>query len=212
MGRRIRNTFFTADWHIGHKNILKFDNRPFKDINHMREGLIRRYNSIVEIQDVVYFLGDMGFAGDDLRHTIDRLNGTKILVLGNHDKKNQAMLCSGFDAVVNSASMVIAGEMVTMTHCPLRGVKREDTTTMLGCDGTENWHREDKHVDFSIEDRGQFHLHGHTHAPNGGKSTVKQGRQWDIGVAGNKYIPVSISQIESWIVKVKKEEKFGRKT
>lgn len=210
MGKRIRNIYFTADFHVGHKNILSFTNRPFKDINHMNEGLIKRYNSTVREEDVCYFLGDMGLGvGSELFKTINRLNGTKILILGNHDKKQQSMMNSGFDAVMHGCRMVIAGEMVTMTHCPLRGVKREDTRGMRGSTGLENWHREKDHDDFSIENSGQFHLHGHLHAPNSGKSEVKLGRQWDVGVDGNNMAPVSISQIEAWIVKVKREEENG---
>jgi len=123
MGKRVRNVYFSADFHIGHANVIKYSNRPFKDVHHQSEGLIKRFNATVRNEDVCYFLGDMGF-GTGLKDVIDRLNGTKILILGNHDKKQQAMLCSGFDAVMNSMSMIIQGELVTMTHCPLRGVFR----------------------------------------------------------------------------------------
>lgn len=205
--KRTRNIFFTSDWHLFHHNCLEFDNRPFQDVNHMAESLIKRFNSVVRDQDVCYFLGDMGFSGDSIKKVIDRLNGTKILILGNHDKKQQAMMNAGFDAVVHSISMYIANELVTMTHCPLRGIKREDTTGMNGCDGTENWHKEYKHTQFSIEDQGQFHLHGHVHSPNRGKSEKILGRQMDLGVVAWGYRPVSISEIESWIAKTLREEK-----
>lgn len=207
MGKRIRNIYFTADWHIGHANVLGFDNRPFNDINHMSEGLIKRFNACVRERDVCYFLGDMGFGGDKLQSVMDRLNGTKILILGNHDKKRQAMMNSGFDAVMNSCSMYIQGELVTMSHCPLRGVKREDTAGMRGCDGSENWHKEEKNTQFSVDNVGQFHLHGHIHSPNSGKSVKILGRQYDVGVPANNYIPVSISTIESWIHITKRNEK-----
>ena len=203
---RTRNIFFTSDWHVSHDNVLTFDKRPFKDMDHMCESLIKRYNATVQEKDVCYFLGDMGW-GERLKKVVDRLNGTKILILGNHDKKQQAMMNSGFDAVVHAASMYIINELVTMTHCPLRGVYREDTTGMRGCDGTENWHKEHKHTQFSIEDEGQFHLHGHIHSPNGGKSTKILDRQMDVGVVAWKYRPVSISEIESWIFITKRNEK-----
>lgn len=154
MGRRIRNTYFTSDLHIGHDNSLIYDKRPFKDMDHMIEGIVRRFNSVVRPQDLLYILGDVGFGSELLRKVIGRLNGTKILILGNHDKKQQAMLNVGFDVVLNSASMIISGELVSMTHCPLRGIRREDTRGMRGCDGTENWHNELKYPDYSIEDGG----------------------------------------------------------
>lgn len=206
MGKRTRNIFFTSDHHYFHESSLKLDNRPFKDMDEMIVGLRRRHNSMVGENDICYFLGDMGFSGGDLKSVMDKLNGTKILILGNHDKKQQAMLNSGFDAAMNSCSMYIANELVTMSHCPLRGVWREDTTGMRKFVVSENWHGESRHEEFLVEDKGQFHLHGHIHSPNGGKSTRTLGRQLDVGVTANNYSPVSISQIESWIVRTKREE------
>lgn len=208
MGKRTKNIFATADWHIGHKNVLEYDNRPFKDLHTMHMGLIRRFNATVSDNDVCYFLGDMGICTSELLGwVIAQLNGTKILILGNHDKGVEAMHVIGFDAVMYSSSMVIANEMVSMTHCPLRGVRREDTSDMNNAVATDNWHGEHRQNNFSKEDVGQFHLHGHIHSPNGGKSVRELGRQYDVGVAANKYCPVSISKIEKFIHRVKMKEK-----
>lgn len=40
-------TWFTSDWHIGHKNILRFCDRPFKDLEAMQETLVRNFNEVV---------------------------------------------------------------------------------------------------------------------------------------------------------------------
>lgn len=201
-----KNIYFTSDWHIGHDNVIKYSKRPFKDCDHMHRVLINNYNATVGINDICYFLGDVGLAkGELVEKVIKQLNGTKILVMGNHDKKGrQFWFKCGFVAVQNVAAISVAKELVTMTHCPLRGVYREDTTGMRGAEPGENWHKENKHQLFSIPNFGQYHVHGHCHAPNSGKSEVKLGRQWDIGVDGNKYTPVSLSQIESWIAIHKK--------
>jgi calcineurin-like phosphoesterase family protein len=202
-----RNTFFTSDWHIGHQKVLELDNRPYKDLNHMNQVLIGNFNSTVRHDDITYFLGDIGMCkGSEIKSVITRLNGTKICILGNHDAKRHKMSTLGFDAVLNSGSLVIAGELVTMSHCPLRGVFREDTSEMNGPGG--NWHKEEKHgKHYSVTDEGQFHLHGHIHSPNGGKSTLILGRQYDVGVCNSSYRPVASSIIESWIAKVLNEEK-----
>lgn len=203
-------TFFTADWHLGHANSIVFDNRPFADIKDMHRALIKRYNAQVPPDGICYFLGDIGVGSLEMtKEVLSKLNGTKIIVLGNHDRKRDAMIRAGFDAAINMASIVIQGELVTMTHCPLRGIHREDTTGMKGVTGNENWHGEGRHKDFSIPDWGQFHLHGHIHSPNGGKSKKISGRQMDVGVPANNYTPVSLSHIESWIVKTKKGELDG---
>lgn len=191
--------YFTSDWHVGHENVLTFDQRPFKDLDHMHRALINNYNATVRPEDTCYFLGDMGLAKfDTLAEVLKELHGTKVLILGNHDKGATAMKRLGFDLVLHGASINVAGHTVTMTHCPLRGVWREDCSKMGGAAEGDNWHKESKHTDFSIPDWGQFHLHGHTH-----KTPEERilDRQFDVGVRANGYRPVSTSQIESWIVK-----------
>ena len=68
----------------------------------------------------------------------------------------------------------------------------------------DNWHGEHKQTKFSTDNRGQFHLSGHIHSK---KCDKILGRQYDVGVVGNDYRPVSISKIESWITKTLKDEK-----
>lgn len=199
------NIFFTADWHLGHAKSIEYDNRPFRDMDHMIASMVKRFNATVPEGATTYFLGDMGF-GNIIKDTVDQLNGTKILVLGNHDKGARAMSRLGFDLVLYMASINVASEVVTMTHCPLRGIHREDVTGMAGNQTGNHWHNEQKNQKFSIPDWGQFHLHGHIHSPNHGKSVKILGRQMDVGVPANKYTPISISQIESWIAKTKREE------
>lgn len=204
-----KNTYFTSDWHIGHENVVKFSNRPFTDCEHMHKVLINNYNNTVRESDVCYFLGDIGFCqGDTIKNVISQLNGTKVLIRGNHDKRgNQFWYSCGFDVVMYGAKLYIGKQQVTLSHCPLYGIKREDTSSMKGSEH-ENWHKEERHTQtgHSFPDFGQFHLHGHLHSPNGGKSKKIQGRQYDVGVDANNYTPVNISQIESWIALTLKKE------
>jgi calcineurin-like phosphoesterase family protein len=203
-----KSIYFTSDLHFGHANSIKFDNRPFRDLDHMHRVLINNYNSVVPESGVCYILGDFGMMGSgDMKKIVNQLNGTKVLISGNHDKGHNSMYNVGFDVVLNSAELYISGERVTMSHCPLRGVFREDVSGMKGGIDGENWHGETRHYEYSLESRGQFHLHGHIHSPNGGKSTKILGRQYDVGVPANNYRPVSISDIEAFIAKVKKNEK-----
>lgn len=201
--------YFTSDWHVGHYNVLKFDERPFKDLDHMHRVLVNNYNACVPKDGICYFLGDMGLCSSEkLEKIIRELNGVKVLCLGNHDKGLNAMYQMGFDVVVHGLKLEIAGEIVTASHCPLKGIFREDTTGMSNTDISENWHGENrpKHQKLSFDNTGQFHLHGHIHwRPGRTNSNKIEGKQFDVGVPGNDYRPVNISVIESWIAKTKEK-------
>lgn len=207
-----KQIFFTSDWHIGSENSIKFDNRPFKDLEDMHKQLIRNYNNTVPADGVCYFLGDIATHGSELtKSIIEQLKGTRVLLLGNHDRGSQACYNMGFDVVLNNAMFILQKEHVTMSHCPLRGLYREDTTGMKGAKEGELWHGESRHPDFSIENYGQFHLSGHIHSPNGGKSQKILNRQFDVGLPANKYRPVHINEIEQWIMLTKNKELTGEK-
>jgi calcineurin-like phosphoesterase family protein len=86
----------------------------------MTEGLIERFNAIVKPDDVTYFLGDFAM-GQKIRHQgyFDRLNGTKLLVRGNHDQSPAKMTAMGFKEVHTSIYMDINGLRVYMAHIPV---------------------------------------------------------------------------------------------
>jgi calcineurin-like phosphoesterase family protein len=91
--------FFIADTHFGDERILKYENRPFENVNQMDEEMICRWNATVDTEDTVYILGDFGAVGYE-GDVISRLNGKKILVKGNHDtKSNEEYRSFGFSEV-----------------------------------------------------------------------------------------------------------------
>lgn len=206
-----KSIYFTSDWHIGHANVINFSNRPFKDLDHMHRVLINNYNAIVPPNGLCYFLGDVGLAGSDvLTKVFRKLNGTKVLIIGNHDGGVNSKYNVGFDVVLHGATMQIAGERVTLSHCPMRGKYRENTENMRGSQPGDLWHgvNKEKYKIFSIDEHEDFHLHGHIHSPNSGKSKKIEGKQYDVGVDANNYRPVSISEIESWISLYNKDRKI----
>lgn len=202
----MKKKFVTSDWHVGHRRCIDFDQRPFKDLDHMHNVLINNYNSTVPEDGICYFLGDIGMGNKDtLRDVYNSLHGTKVLVLGNHDK-GTTILEDCFDVVVNGVVIYLHGHRVTMSHCPLMGVYREPTDGFKNPKARGgNWHGEHKNQRYSFENEGQFHLHGHIHSgPLTKDKNVVEGRQYDIGVVGNHYRPVSFSHIESWVHKMTK--------
>lgn len=83
------NIWVTADQHFSHVNIIKYEDRPFKDIEEMNAILIEKWNRVVGKQDKVFILGDIGLVPPEtLKKYLDQMKGTKILVKGNHDRSN----------------------------------------------------------------------------------------------------------------------------
>jgi calcineurin-like phosphoesterase family protein len=83
-------TYVTADLHFFHQNIMKFcpKTRPYQDVEDMNQSMIRDWNNMVEPGDVVYILGDVAFAPSNKAvEILKHLNGDKILIEGNHDRK-----------------------------------------------------------------------------------------------------------------------------
>ena len=85
----MRKTWFTADLHLGHANIIKYCNRPFASIHEMDAELVTRWNDLVGDKDDIYILGDIAFSRPlVVIPLIRQLKGRKHLVIGNHDRKN----------------------------------------------------------------------------------------------------------------------------
>ena len=80
--------FFTSDQHYGHKNIIKYCNRPFSCLQEMDEILIQNHNEIVKNEDIIIQAGDFAFVNS--RHKAEeyfkRLKGRHFYLKGSHDK------------------------------------------------------------------------------------------------------------------------------
>lgn len=81
--------FFTSDLHFRHKNILKFEGRPFETLEEMNNCLIDAWNKVVKKNDTVYNLGDFCFGSyEKWVELLEQLNGNIIHIKGNHDSSN----------------------------------------------------------------------------------------------------------------------------
>jgi calcineurin-like phosphoesterase family protein len=113
------NTFFIGDTHFGHKGIITFEAtkvfRPFATIEQHDEELVKRWNSVVRKQDLVWHLGDFCFGSRNLA-IAGRLNGRKKLVMGNHDTYPTAKYLKYFEKLYGAIGM---GEDFILTHIPV---------------------------------------------------------------------------------------------
>lgn len=78
------NTYLISDLHLGHRNIIRFCQRPFSSIATMDRSIIKKWNDTVNQSDTVFFLGDLTRRGSTLRG-LTWLNGKISFIFGNHD-------------------------------------------------------------------------------------------------------------------------------
>lgn len=169
-------TLYTSDWHFGHVNILNHcpQRREFlglsatADVNDMNDALVALWNDQVAPDDTVWVVGDMcmGKVQETIKH-VARLNGTKYLVLGNHDRPHPVATKSSekraewehiygeyFEDMVLSIDINFDGFDIEVNHFPFPG---NDHVT-----GGERYNSHDI-VEWSPVDKGQPLVHGHVH-------------------------------------------------
>lgn len=133
-------TWYTADTHYGHRNILTLGpGRPFATLEEHDEALIALHNSVVAPSDTVLFLGDFSMSVTAMERVVPQLNGRKELYAGNHDacwldtpstsgarrapRMVERYLAAGFDVVHGTGRGygTVAGIDVMFAHLPAHG-------------------------------------------------------------------------------------------
>lgn len=171
-----RDIWLISDTHFSHQNMLKFTDsksgdlvRPgFDDYHHMNEYMIEKWNSRVKQGDIVYHLGDV-FMGDkdEFKKLWPRLNGSKRLIVGNHDDV-KFLASGGFFAKVTMWRMFKEFGLL-LTHVPIH-----DSGLYRGAG----------------EGKQMLNVHGHIHqnpSPNGPYKNVS--------VEAINYTPVNIETL-----------------
>ena len=80
--------YYIADLHFCHENLnTRMDCRGFESGEAMNEYMIAQWNSRVRKRDEVVILGDFCISkkGEAANAILERLNGRKYLIIGNHD-------------------------------------------------------------------------------------------------------------------------------
>lgn len=169
----MNKVFVTSDTHFGHDNIIKYCNRPFSNSEEMNKSLIERWNSRVSEADTVVFLGDFamgrGVTEQLIVSILNRLNGYKFMILGNHDMPSKYSI--GLKAIVEKNQL----EKVTICNEQIHSFKHGHVEFVCCHYPLAEW--DQKH-------RGSVNLHGHVHTEFN-KHELHQMRQmhrYDIGV------------------------------
>ena len=174
--------WFTSDTHFGHANIIKFCNRPFRDVTEMNEEIIRRWNETVPEDGLVFHLGDFCYGGSkEWNDVMYRLHGKIYLILGNHDFKNIRSGYTGrFEHITQQMSIRVGGQGIILNHNPFL------------CYGGSY--------------RDVWQLFGHVHSGPRSNTGLDHARlqylfprQYDVGVDNNDFRPVSFYEVKEKI-------------
>ena len=114
--------YFIADLHFGHNNIIKLCNRPFSSVDEMDEAFVSAWNAKVKKKaDTVYIVGDLVWEKADPLKYLQRLNGRKVLITGNHDKKwlTKNDYSEYFDQIVPYLEIKSNNVDITLCHYPM---------------------------------------------------------------------------------------------
>lgn len=111
--------YFIADTHFSHHNIIRYCNRPFSNVDEMNKYMLAKWNETVKPSDKVFFVGDFSFGKRDgvsfdqyAKLVWDNLNGQKIFIRGNHDKKIKSI------PIINNARIVYKDIDIFACHHP----------------------------------------------------------------------------------------------
>ena len=175
--------YFTADLHLGHRNIIDYCGRPFRDAGDMDDALVERWNSTVAANDEVIVLGDFAMGRiDETLPIAGVLNGRKVLLAGNHDRcwhghkkgvdaATDRYLAAGFDEIwQGTVQLDVGGVHVVACHFPYRG----------------DSHDHDRFIAHRPVDEGAWLLHGHVHE----RWKVRE-RMINVGVDVWDYAPIA---------------------
>lgn len=170
--------FFTSDLHLFHTNVIKHSNRPYLNATEMNESLVTNWNNKVTSTDITYVVGDVSFGREEeTMEILERLNGYKVLVVGNHDKRllKWGDLHRVFKSVHNMLEINVIDpeahsgkQRIVLLHYAMRV-----------------WNK--SHY-------GAWHLHGHSH---GTLPEDPNSLSFDVGVDCHDYAPISYEEVKS---------------
>lgn len=187
------NIWFTSDTHFWHTNIIKYCERPFSSVEEMNEVLIKNWNDRVGKDDIIYHLGDFAFGGSDKWiNILEKLNGKKHLIKGNHDPQNvETMYSKYFESISDQQIISVGKTLVYLNHFPFlcyAGAyhKNPEVYQFFG-----HVHSRPKESLSNISDEEVKEILG----SDKNRLQYLLSKQYDVGVDNNNYAPISFKEI-----------------
>lgn len=186
----MNKNFYISDYHFGHYNIMRFDNRPFSSVEEMDNALIDNWNSVVGKDDTVYILGDFCWLKEDRWiEILNQLNGNKVLIRGNHDLKYMSQrLRNMFQDVKDYKEVKDNGKRVLLSHYPMpfyRGAYNKDIVHLYG------------HIHTTIENSFMEHLRDYIDRNDYRDNAKHKGQFYNVGcmLPYMNYTPRTLDEI-----------------
>jgi calcineurin-like phosphoesterase family protein len=182
-------TYITSDLHLNHSNIIKFCNRPFRDIKQMDEYIFRQIDALPENSQLIN-LGDVAMAYRTplpvMQYYVSRMkknNKKLVLILGNHDREvikgyeaYDYFMDAGFDRVYEHP-ILLERYGIILSHEPI----------------------------FLTEEMPYFNVHGHIHnsimTTNYFEQSCALNRYINACVDVNGFAPIKLNDILSYVEK-----------
>jgi calcineurin-like phosphoesterase family protein len=166
--------YYTGDLHFGHKNVLKFDNRPFETVEEMEKIIMDSWNSRVTDDDDIYILGDFAYRNEkSVDWYLKRLKGKKHLIIGNHDGeiRNSETALACFESVDKMLYINESGNKICLCHYPI--------------------------AEWNGFHKGSWHIYGHIHNNKNDTYLFMKTREraLNAGCMINNYIPVTFNEL-----------------
>ena len=181
-----QNIYFVSDFHIGHQNVIKFDGRPFESLEEMHLKLIKNWNSKVNDEDIVFYLGDFTFKNQEIGSWFrNHLKGKIHFIMGNHDRTSVISKLGfekvwGCDSGLGGVTIEVKDpdanrgyQIIVLCHYPIL-----------------SWNK---------SHHGSWHVHGHCHqslTKNKEMSWYYKRKVIDAGVNGLEYTPISYKELK----------------
>lgn len=183
---------FYSDPHFGHSAIIEYENRPFSSIEEMNETMVLWYNEVVGPNHVCLWLGDSFLMPHEQSKSImDKLNGNKVIIPGNHDRSNRSLARLGFIVITSELVFEIGGKTVRASHYPYLNMNSPYVKELTGTKLAKLKRRHPCRI------KGEILIHGHTHGYK-----RRSGNMINVGVDAWGYRPATKNEIEKEIAEI----------
>ena len=165
--------YYTGDLHLGSRDLLYLDDRPFKSCSEQNKVILENFGSLTK-KDKLYILGDALFSASyrSLK-ALSEIPAKKYLIVGNHDEEllNPLEVADIFEEITGSTTIRDKGRLVFLSHYP--------------------------HAEWPGMYKGVYHLFAHLHATDNEAQRFMSTKPtaFNVGCMLHGYAPVTLDDL-----------------